>query len=302
MSEITLAELELVVTNIRNEFGKNDAIRDAGLSTPSDIQRYDNICYGNDTVWQSLDLYRPKALEGKNLPVIVSVHGGAWVYGTKEIYQFYCMKLAQAGFAVINFNYRLAPEAKFPSSLEDTNLVFQWIEANKDKYQLDISNVFAVGDSAGGHLLGLYAGFATNEEFAKNFDFTYPRNVKLKKIALNCGKYVLSKQDYSDPQAQVLLFALLEKGGTPEEINLIEVTSKVTSNYPETFVMTCPGDFLKSQAILMVKALEDNNIPFEYHFYGNNENPLGHVFHVNQRLKEAEVCNKDETDFFKKGL
>ena len=126
-----MTEIELVVAKIREEFGASDAKRDAGLTTPSDIQRFDNICYGKDPVWQSLDLYRPKSMDEKKLPVIVSVHGGAWVYGTKEVYQFYCMRLAQFGFAVVNFNYRLAPENKFPSSLEDTNLVFQWINANK---------------------------------------------------------------------------------------------------------------------------------------------------------------------------
>ena len=101
-----MTEIELVVAKIREEFGTSDAKRDAGLTTPSDIQRFDNISYGKDPVWQSLDLYRPKSMDGKKLPVIVSVHGGAWVYGTKEIYQFYCMRLAQFGFAVVNFNYR----------------------------------------------------------------------------------------------------------------------------------------------------------------------------------------------------
>ena len=62
--------------------------------------------------WQKLDVYRQKDATGK-LPVIVSVHGGGWVYGDKERYQFYCMDLAERGFAVVNFSYRLAPEYKF---------------------------------------------------------------------------------------------------------------------------------------------------------------------------------------------
>ena len=108
----------------RENFKKSDDIRDAGLTTPEDIVRYDDIVYGQDAEWQILDVYRPKAEEGKKLPVIVSVHGGGWVYGDKECYQYYCMDLAQRGFAVVNYTYRLAPEFKFPSSLEDTNLVF----------------------------------------------------------------------------------------------------------------------------------------------------------------------------------
>ena len=97
---------------VRTEFKKGDDIRDAGLTTPEDIIRYDDIVYGEDPKWQSLDVYRPKSAEGKKLPVIVSVHGGGWVYGDKERYQFYCMNLAQRGFAVVNYTYRLAPEYK----------------------------------------------------------------------------------------------------------------------------------------------------------------------------------------------
>ena len=80
---------------VRTNFKKGDDIRDEGLTTPKDIIRYDDIVYGTDPKWQSLDVYRPRSAEGQKLPVIVSVHGGGWVYGDKERYQFYCMNLAQ---------------------------------------------------------------------------------------------------------------------------------------------------------------------------------------------------------------
>ena len=116
--------MSAVSDKIRKMFGEGDAERDAGLSTPSDVVRYDDIVYGKDPKWQCLDVYRPKFRKGK-LPVIISVHGGGWVYGDKEVYQWYCMNLAQRGFAVVNFTYRLAPEYKFPASLEDTNSVMK---------------------------------------------------------------------------------------------------------------------------------------------------------------------------------
>lgn len=65
---------------------ENDNIRDAGLSTPAGIERFDDIVYGTDPKTQSLDVYRPRSEKGKKLPVIVSVHGGGWVYGDKERY------------------------------------------------------------------------------------------------------------------------------------------------------------------------------------------------------------------------
>ena len=48
------------------------------------------------------------------LPVILNVHGGGWVYGTKDVYLRYCLFLAQQGFAVVDMNYHLAPKKRFP--------------------------------------------------------------------------------------------------------------------------------------------------------------------------------------------
>lgn len=61
---------------IRKVFKEGDDKRDAGLTTPEGIRRFDDIVYGNDDACQVLDVYRPKEAEG-DLPVIVSVHGGA---------------------------------------------------------------------------------------------------------------------------------------------------------------------------------------------------------------------------------
>ena len=156
---------------LRIAFKHSDDKRDKGLTTPENILRFDNIRYGQDPKWNILDVYRPKSVDGP-LPVIVSVHGGGWVYGDKDRYQYYCMSLAQQGFAVVNFSYRLAPRHKFPASLEDTNSVFHWVLYNTDKYGFDPSRIFAVGDSAGAHNLALYSCICTNPDFAKEFPFS----------------------------------------------------------------------------------------------------------------------------------
>lgn len=157
--------MSLTSMYIRYSFGKGDRKRDAGLSTPEDVKRYDDILYGRNRKWQVLDVYRPKGAEGK-LPVIVSVHGGGWVYGNKEVYQFYCMSLAQRGFAVVNFTYRLAPEYRYPAQLEDTDAVIHWIFDHKEDYGFDVNNIFAVGDSAGGHLLSVYTAMLNDRSYA----------------------------------------------------------------------------------------------------------------------------------------
>ena len=65
---------------IRTNFKAGDDRRDAGLTTPEDVIRYDNIVYGEDPVWQSLDVYRPRTAEGALLPVIKTVISStAWI-------------------------------------------------------------------------------------------------------------------------------------------------------------------------------------------------------------------------------
>ena len=289
---------------VRTEFKKGDDIRNAGLTTPEDIIRYDDIVYGEDPKWQSLDVYRPKSAEGKKLPVIVSVHGGGWVYGDKERYQFYCMNLAQRGFAVVNYTYRLAPEYKYPSSLEDTNSVFTWILAHGGEYGFDTAHIFGVGDSAGGHNLGLYAGICTNPQYAAGYGFKTPEGFAPTAIGLHCGAYriEIGQEGNTDDLTQRLMADFLPEKGTEKELELIDVTKHITEKYPPTFFMTCPGDFLKNQAPLLAEQLAEKNVPFMYRMYGSGQKLLAHVFHCDIKSEDAKLCNDEVCDFFKRYL
>ena len=178
--------MSLYGLGLRASFKISDTIRDRGLQAPKDIVRFDNLPYGTDPRWQTLDVYRPKNAGGTALPVIVSVHGGGWVYGDKNLYQYYCMSLAQHGFAVVNFSYRLAPRHKFPAALQDTDAVFHWVMAHAVDYHFDTRHVFAVGDSAGANILGLYAARCADPA-AANIPVTPPPGFVPTALALNCG-------------------------------------------------------------------------------------------------------------------
>ena len=58
---------------VKRVMARGDRIKNQGLRTPDDIQRFDDIVYGKDPKTASLDLYRPKSAQGKKLPIIVSV-------------------------------------------------------------------------------------------------------------------------------------------------------------------------------------------------------------------------------------
>ena len=295
-----------VSDELRKEFGENDARRDAGLVTPEDVVRYDNLAYGNDPQWNILDVYRPKGEEGK-LPVIVIVHGGGWVYGTKEVYQFYGMGLAQRGFAVVNYTYRLAPEHKFPAQLEDTNQVIRWISANKEQYGFDENNIFAVGDSAGGHLLGLYCAICTDSAYAARYSFSVPEDFSFRAIGMNCGAYKL----FEDRKAvdtdgmlrtEALMRDLLPEDSYEEMLPWLNVIDVVNPKFPPVYIMTAVGDYLIKQAPMLEEACKKNHVPYVLKVYGDEKQPLYHVFHVTMQEPAARQCNDDECGFFRERI
>jgi len=283
---------------VRAMFKKGDDQRDAGLTTPEDVVRFDDIAYGPDDKWQVLDVYRPKQAEGQRLPVIVSVHGGGWVYGDKERYQYYCMSLSQQGFAVVNFTYRLAPEFKFPASMEDTNLVFRWVLTHGSEYGFDTDHVFAVGDSAGAQMLGLYCCICTDADYAARFPFSPPARFVPTAVALNCGIYEVMPAGKKDLSANLMADYLPQKG-SPEELEMISVIRHVNPGFPPAYIMTSAGDFLREAAPPMVQRLKTMGVSVSYRLYGDEQNVLGHVFHCDMRSPDAKRCNEDECGFFR---
>ena len=278
---------------IRRAFKASDDVRDAGLTTPNDIMRFDDIRYGDASPMQALDVYRPRRSEGRRLPVIVSVHGGGWVYGDKERYQYYCMSLAQRGFAVVNFTYRLAPEWKYPAGMEDTNAVFSWVLSHASEYGFDAEHVFAVGDSAGAHMLAIYCCICVNPKYAARYEFAPPAGFAPTAVALNCGAYVMN-EGRSDAMR-----ALMPRGGTKRELSLISPMEHLTGDFPPAFIMTSNDDFLKAEALPLAEKLMALDVPFALRFYGDKNTRLGHVFHCDMRSADAARCNDEECAWFR---
>ncbi|MGT2829496.1 alpha/beta hydrolase [Streptococcus hillyeri] len=282
---------------LRDLFQKGDEKRDQGLPTTiPEVQRFDNLQYGFDSKWHLLDIYRPKKQTGK-LPVIINIHGGGWVYGTKETYQFYGMSLAKEDFAFVNITYRLAPEVVFPTELDDINLAIHWLSGNAERYQLDLTNVFIVGDSAGGQMALQYIAILTNEKFRNLFKYEKP-NLTLRAAAINCGGSFLHLPGaISGATEAYFTDESLAKHG-----ELLRTEEYLTTACPPLFIMTASDDFLRDNSTRLDGYLIAKGIEHEFHIYGTPDNPKHHVFHCNIRDEMANQCNQDELNFFRRYL
>lgn len=273
---------------------RSDRKRDAAIALPHGVTECRNIAYHAYDKWSLLDVYYPDGTQSP-LPTIVSIHGGGYVYGTKEEYRRYGMDLARRGFAVINFNYRLAPKWKFPTPLYDTNAVMDWICKNAERYHLDPERVILVGDSAGAQIASQYAAIVTNPEYASLFALKVP-HITIRCQALNCGLYDFDAQGFFRPTG--IARDYLGRNPSPEDPRF-HVIEAITTHYPPTYLTTACHDFLRGQAEPMFDHLKSRGIPAAWKCYGCEENTaVGHVFHLNLALKEATLCNDETVAFF----
>ena len=111
-----------------------------------------NVPYAEISPAQKLDIYLPETGEGP-FPVIMAVHGGAFMVGDKGDVQVLPMLAGlKRGYAVVSINYRMSWEALFPALVHDIKAAVRWVRGNADPYGFDAGRIAAWGGSAGGYL------------------------------------------------------------------------------------------------------------------------------------------------------
>ena len=117
-----------------------------------------NQSYGEDQR-QILDVYRPTVRTGA--PVVIFVHGGAYVRGDKdgsgEAYGNIATWFARQGMLGINATYPLAPAAKWPAGATSVGAMVAWAKANAVRFGGDPNRIFLIGHSAGATHVAGYA-------------------------------------------------------------------------------------------------------------------------------------------------
>jgi acetyl esterase/lipase len=119
-----------------------------------------NLSYGPAGRRNQLDIYRPRGASlggdvaaGRLRPVLLQIHGGAWVLGTKQAQaRPLLLHMASAGWVCVAINYRLSPRNPWPAHLDDCKLALRWIREHIAEYGGDPDRVVVSGGSAGGHL------------------------------------------------------------------------------------------------------------------------------------------------------
>ncbi len=134
-----------------------------------------NVPYFKD---KTLDIYYPTQRKYKKSPVLLYIHGGAWIAGRKEALNLNRFNTAfnllrEKGYTIISPEYTLAKEGQspFPECIKDGFTATDWIVKHADSLQLDLNNFGIMGESAGSHIAMMNA-FANPSDFNLSYNKT----------------------------------------------------------------------------------------------------------------------------------
>ena len=206
-----------------------------------------NISYATISPAQKLDIYLPDEGNGP-FRVIISIHGGAFMFGDKADGQVNPMlEGLKHGYAVVSINYRLSGEALFPKNINDVKAAIRWVKANAATYKMNPDKIVVWGGSAGGNLSALAGTSADVKE--------------LEDLSLgnaNQSSRVQAVVDWFGPTNFLLMDGQLKETGngksdhsdanSPESKlmgqKITEIPSKVQLANPETYISKDDPPFL----------------------------------------------------------
>ena len=135
------------------------------------VAKIRNLAYVDDGARRHrLDVYGPR-LAVTGAPVLLQIHGGGWMIGSKEQQGLPLMyQLAQHGWICVAINYRLSPRATWPDHLLDCKRALAWVKEHIVEYGGDPDRVVVTGGSAGGHLAAMLGLTANDPSFQPGFE------------------------------------------------------------------------------------------------------------------------------------
>lgn len=255
----------------------------------SKTKQIENVRYSSSYASNELDVISPKVIK-EPLPIILWIHGGAFVAGDKSDITEYAVQIAAHGYHVVNINYALAPKDKYPTPLLQLNDAYRWIMKHADDYQFDTTKLIIAGDSAGAQIVSQYALVQTNEEYAKKLQIDpIISKETIVGLLLYCGPYDIKQLSHLSDNK--LVSFLLNRVGwgyigerkwqTSETASLASPIDFITTDYPASFITDGNVMTFDEHGKALVAKLKKLNVPVTEKFYEGNGLPHEYQFMMN---------------------
>lgn len=273
--------------------GDNAAMTRLEKHVPPGIVTQSDLTYGpgpDDRFDLSLP---PGATEA--LPVIVWIHGGAWIAGAKEGVTEYLRVLSGSGFATVAVEYSTGWGATYPTAVNQVNDALGHLSENAATLGIDPQRIILAGDSAGAQLAAQVALIVTDPDYARQIGIA-PRitAAQLKGTILTSGGYDMQSIDFDGDWAWFLNTVLWAYTGTRDFLDdpsfkLASVEQYVGPGFPPTYITSGNGDPLEPQARRLATTLDRLGVPVSSLFFPQDHEPqLPHEYQFNLDIAEGQ--------------
>lgn len=239
-------------------------------------------------------LYLPSGTQGP-LPGLVFFHFGGCVIGDLDTCHTFCSMIAgQAGIAVLNVAYRLAPEHKFPAQVDDAVAAYRWANDNAEELRMVSGRIGVGGDSAGGYLSAVVAQTAKREGFAAPALqlLIYP----VTDWSWKGGSMESCAEVYPLTREIMDWFGAhyLNDPSEADDVRVSPMKEPDLSGLPPAIVVTAGFDPLRDQGAAYAQKLKAAGVPVEYRC----EDSLPHAFTAMTGVIPAakRACEKIASD------
>lgn len=267
------------------------------------VKMIENIPYIQDNLEEHLlDIIYPQ-IEQQKYPVILNIHGGGFCMNSKDkLYRDYGIKLSEDNYLVVNINYTLSTHKVFPAQILDVMAAVDFIGTNADKFQMDVNNIFVVGDSAGAYLATLLGCISTDERLQEYY--RWKPSISIRAIASNCGLFdfeTVMQNDVNFPMKKSMVEFLFGKKNYKEVESFAysSVLQHVNEDFPPIYIMDTELNSFDQEGIRLEKILKDKGVESKSHIYAKSKK-LMHVFHIIPKYKEGDEARSEMIEFFRK--
>ena len=198
-------------------------------------------------------------------PLVIYYHGGGWVWGNMDLYHFICARIASITHAaVLSVDYRLAPQYKFPTAVEDCYNSLIWASQGARYWKVDPERIYVMGDSAGGNLAAVVSRLSRDRKgpHLAGQILIYP----VTDGRLRTPSFTQFK-DSPTLTARDMQFFVKSYQSEPKDIlnpNFSPLLSKDHSRLPPTLIITADNDPLLDDGRLYAEALASADTPVKY--------------------------------------
>lgn len=223
---------------------KSDKKRMATQTPPENVVKVKDIPYIDDgNPYHKFDVFYPEGKIAKEgLPVIIDIHGGGWMYATKDLNEYYCMELAKKGYCVFSISYRLVPDVTVNEQIKDCTEALAFIRANMKDYPANKKTVMLTGDSAGGQL-ALYSTILNNNPDARKIFGTVDTKLNIKCLLLTSPVTYAKSGGWFSIYTKKMWGKDYKTKSTYNYMDLNEIM-ELANDMPPTYFITSSGDTL----------------------------------------------------------